>query len=145
MHIETLNYPLAHIPAGAFTMGTIPTGLRKTDPEEPQRSVLLDAYAIGNSDARPKYRILWRRYFDLPSTPTLSHFTEAIRDLQLRDATARDVHVPVASVRYMLSLLGANVVAKDYGYPSLEAMFAAAGFPVQGKGERAVVCLHDLT
>ena len=28
-------------------MGTIPTGLRKTDPEEPQRSVLLDAYTIG--------------------------------------------------------------------------------------------------
>ena len=47
MHIETLNYPLIHIPAGAFTMGTIPTGMRKTDPEEPQRSVQLDAYAIG--------------------------------------------------------------------------------------------------
>ena len=47
MHIETLNYPLIRIPAGAFTMGTIPTGLRKTDPEEPQRSVTLDAYAIG--------------------------------------------------------------------------------------------------
>ena len=48
MHIETLDYPLIHIPAGVFTMGTIPTGLRKTDPEEPQRSVLLDAYAIGD-------------------------------------------------------------------------------------------------
>ena len=47
MHIETLDYPLIHIPAGAFIMGTIPTGLRKTDPEEPQRSVQLDAYAIG--------------------------------------------------------------------------------------------------
>ena len=47
MHIETLDYPLIHIPAGAFTMGTIPTGMRKTDPEEPQRSVQLDAYAIG--------------------------------------------------------------------------------------------------
>ena len=47
MHIETLNYPLIQIPAGAFTMGTIPTGMRKTDPEEPQRSVTLDAYAIG--------------------------------------------------------------------------------------------------
>jgi iron(II)-dependent oxidoreductase len=47
MHIETLNYPLIHIPAGEFTMGTVPTGLRKTDPEEPQRSVLLDVYAIG--------------------------------------------------------------------------------------------------
>ena len=47
MHIETFDYPLIHIPAGEFTMGTIPTGMRKTDPEEPQRSVLLDAYAIG--------------------------------------------------------------------------------------------------
>ena len=47
MHIETLDYPLIHIPAGAFTMGTIPTGMRKTDPEEPQRNVQLDAYAIG--------------------------------------------------------------------------------------------------
>ena len=47
MHIETLDYPLIHIPAGAFTMGTIPTGMRKTDPEEPQRTVTLDAYAIG--------------------------------------------------------------------------------------------------
>lgn len=105
----------------------------------------VDAYAIGNSNARTKYRELWRRYFDLPSTPTLSHFTEAIRDLQLRDTTARDAHVPVASVRFMLSHLGANVVAKDYGYPSLKAMFAAAGFLVHGQGERAVVHLHDLT
>ena len=47
MHIETLDYPLIRIPAGAFTMGTIPTGMRKTDPEEPQRRVLLDAYVIG--------------------------------------------------------------------------------------------------
>ena len=47
MHIEKLNYPLIRIPAGEFIMGTIPTGLRKTDPEEPQRSVFLDAYAIG--------------------------------------------------------------------------------------------------
>lgn len=47
MHIEILNYPLAEIPAGSFTMGTYPTGMRKTDPEEPQRSVTLDAYAIG--------------------------------------------------------------------------------------------------
>ena len=47
MHIETLDYPLIHIRAGEFTMGTIPTGMRKTDPEEPQRSVQLDAYAIG--------------------------------------------------------------------------------------------------
>ena len=47
MHIERLKYPLIHIPAGAFIMGTIPTEWRKTDPEEPQRNVLLDAYAIG--------------------------------------------------------------------------------------------------
>ena len=47
MHIKTLDYPLIHIRAGEFTMGTVPTGLRRTDPEEPQRSVLLDAYAIG--------------------------------------------------------------------------------------------------
>ena len=47
MKIEILNYPLVEIPAGPFTMGTYPTGLRKTDPEEPQRSVTLDAYAIG--------------------------------------------------------------------------------------------------
>ncbi len=47
MHIEHLNYPLTQIPAGPFTMGTYPTGLRKTDPEEPQRSVTLDAYAFG--------------------------------------------------------------------------------------------------
>ena len=47
MLVKELNYPLSCISAGAFTMGTIPTGLRKTDPEEPQRSVTLDAYAIG--------------------------------------------------------------------------------------------------
>ena len=47
MHIKIFDYPLIHIRTGAFTMGTIPTGLRKTDPEEPQRSVTLDAYAIG--------------------------------------------------------------------------------------------------
>lgn len=47
MHINTLNYTLVHIPAGPFTMGTYPTGMRKTDPEEPQRSVTIDAYAIG--------------------------------------------------------------------------------------------------
>ena len=45
--IEVLNYPLTQIPSGPFTMGTLPTGLRKTDPEEPQRSVTLNAYAIG--------------------------------------------------------------------------------------------------
>ncbi len=47
MQIENLNYPLTEIPAGPFTMGTYPTGMRKTDPEEPQRSVTLDSYAIG--------------------------------------------------------------------------------------------------
>ena len=46
MHIESLDYPLIQIPAGTFTMGTIPTGMRKTDPEEPQRRVMLDAYAM---------------------------------------------------------------------------------------------------
>lgn len=45
--METLDYPFIHIPAGEFIMGTIPTGLRKTDPEEPQRRVYVDAYAIG--------------------------------------------------------------------------------------------------
>lgn len=47
MYIEKLDYLLVQIPAGPFTMGTYPTGLRKTDHEEPQRSVTLDAYAIG--------------------------------------------------------------------------------------------------
>lgn len=47
MLIQHINYPLVEIPPGPFTMGTYPTGLRKTDPEEPQRSVTLDAYAIG--------------------------------------------------------------------------------------------------
>ena len=47
MHITELNYPLVNIPAGPFTIGTYPTGLRKTDHEEPQRSVTLDAFAIG--------------------------------------------------------------------------------------------------
>lgn len=47
MRIGTFDYPFISIPAGTFTMGTIPTGLRKTDPEEPQRAVTLDAYAIG--------------------------------------------------------------------------------------------------
>ena len=47
MQIENFNYPLTEILAGPFTMGTYPTGMRKTDPEEPQRSVTLDAYAIG--------------------------------------------------------------------------------------------------
>ena len=62
MHIETLDYPLIHIPAGAFTMGTIPTGMRKTDPEEPQRSVTLDAYAIGTFQVtNAQYAQLWRR------------------------------------------------------------------------------------
>ena len=35
MLIDLINYPLVEIPAGPFTMGTFPTGLRKTDPEEP--------------------------------------------------------------------------------------------------------------
>ena len=47
MQIKHINCILVEIPEGSFTMGTYPTGLRKTDPEEPQRSVTLDAYAIG--------------------------------------------------------------------------------------------------
>jgi len=35
------------VPEGPFLMGTIPTELRKTDHEEPQREVTLDAYYIG--------------------------------------------------------------------------------------------------
>ncbi|MCZ6676090.1 MAG: SUMF1/EgtB/PvdO family nonheme iron enzyme [Candidatus Poribacteria bacterium] len=45
--IEPLNYPLVYVPEGPFIMGTLPTGLRKTDHEEPQREVTLDAYHIG--------------------------------------------------------------------------------------------------
>ncbi len=47
MHIKVINYTLVEIPAGPFTMGTYPMGLRKTDPEEPQRSVTLDGFGIG--------------------------------------------------------------------------------------------------
>ena len=103
------------------------------------------AYAIGNSNVGARYRKLWRRYFELPSTPTLSHFIEAIRDLQCRDATARNAHMSVANTRATLSALGANVVAKDYGYPNVEALLAAAGFAVEGRGKGAMVRLHDLT
>ena len=45
--IDPLNYPLVYIPEGSFVMGTLPTGLRKTDHEEPQRTVMLNAYHIG--------------------------------------------------------------------------------------------------
>ena len=45
--IDSLNYPLIHIPEGPFIMGTFPTGLRKTDHEEPQRTVTLNTYYIG--------------------------------------------------------------------------------------------------
>ncbi len=47
MTIPSLNYSLVYVPDGPFIMGTIPTGLRKTDHEEPQREVALDAYYIG--------------------------------------------------------------------------------------------------
>ena len=47
MTIETINYPTIAVPEGPFLMGTIPTELRKTDHEEPQREVNLDAYYIG--------------------------------------------------------------------------------------------------
>ena len=45
--IDSLNYPLVYIPEGPFIMGTFPTALRKTDHEEPQRTVTLNAYYIG--------------------------------------------------------------------------------------------------
>lgn len=45
--IEQINYPLVKVPDGRFLMGTIPTGLRKSDHEEPQREVTLDTYYIG--------------------------------------------------------------------------------------------------
>ena len=45
--IAQINCPLVEVPEGPFLMGTIPTGLRKTDHEEPQRKVMLDAYCIG--------------------------------------------------------------------------------------------------
>ena len=45
--IEEINYPLVNVPYGQFLMGTIPTGLRKSDHEEPQREVTLDTYYIG--------------------------------------------------------------------------------------------------
>ena len=45
--IEEISYPLVLVPEGSFLMGTIPTEFRKTDHEEPQREVTLDAYHIG--------------------------------------------------------------------------------------------------
>lgn len=71
MLIEPINYTLIPIPEGPFTMGTYPTGLRKTDPEEPQRSVTLDAYLIGKyhitnsqyalfvEDTKYRYPLFW--------------------------------------------------------------------------------------
>ena len=47
LNIEQINYSLVKVPDGQFLMGTIPTGLRKSDHEEPQREVTLDAYYIG--------------------------------------------------------------------------------------------------
>ena len=103
------------------------------------------AYAVGHSNAGPRYRKLWRRYFDLSLTPILPHFTEAIRDLQRRDVTARNACCPVTMLRSTLFHLGANVNARDYGFPNLEEMLAAAGFAVFKKGKVAMVRLHDLT
>jgi iron(II)-dependent oxidoreductase len=45
--IEPLGYPLVYVPESPFRMGTIPDGIRKTDHEEPQREVTLDAFYIG--------------------------------------------------------------------------------------------------
>ncbi len=47
--IDEINYPLVYVPEGPFIMGTHPTGRRKTDEEEPQREVTLNAYYIGKS------------------------------------------------------------------------------------------------
>lgn len=103
------------------------------------------AYAVGHSNAGPQYRNLWRRYFDLRLTPILPHFTEAIRDLQRRDATARDACCPVTVIRSTLLHLGANVNARDYGFRNLEELLAAAGFAVFKKDKVTMVRLHDLT
>ena len=88
MLIEELNYPLNSISAGAFTMGTIPTGLRKTDPEEPQRSVTLDAYAIGT------YQVTNTQY---------AQFVEATRyppPLFWTDERFNGEHFPVVGVSW---------------------------------------------
>ena len=45
--IDEIDYSLVYIPAGSFLMGTVPTPFRKTDHEEPQREVTLDAFYIG--------------------------------------------------------------------------------------------------
>ena len=74
MHIETLDYPLIHISAGEFTMGTIPTGMRKTDPEEPQRSVQLDAYAIGTYQVT---NAQYARFVEATGHPQPLFWTEA--------------------------------------------------------------------
>ena len=66
MTIETINYPTIAVPEGPFLMGTIPTELRKTDHEEPQREVNLDAYCIGkylvtNAQYAQFVEALWAR------------------------------------------------------------------------------------
>ena len=88
MKIDILNYPLLVIPAGPFTMGTYPTGLRKTDPEEPQRSVTLDAYAIGI------YHVTNKQY---------AHFVKETRYRQpiyWGDARFNDKDCPVVGVSW---------------------------------------------
>ncbi len=47
IEVDRISYPLVHVPGGPFRMGTVPTEFRKTDDEEPQREVILDAYYIG--------------------------------------------------------------------------------------------------
>ena len=103
------------------------------------------AYAIGNPNAGPRDRGLWRRYFELRFVPTVASFVDAVRDFQRHDPTARDVRVPVANVRSALFSLRTNVVAPDYGYARFEALLAAAGLSVQGKGQRATAHRPDLT
>ena len=46
--IDSAKLPIDLCPRrDPFVMGTLPTGLRKTDHEEPQRTVTLNAYCIG--------------------------------------------------------------------------------------------------
>ena len=45
--VDEIGYPLVYVPSGSFLMGTVPTPYRKTDHEEPQREVTLDAFYIG--------------------------------------------------------------------------------------------------
>jgi len=72
--IVPIDYPMVTIPAGEFLMGTVPTGLRKTDHEEPQRLVFLSAYEVGvHPVTNAQYAVFLRatdypppRFFDDP-------------------------------------------------------------------------------